>query len=60
VSNVRKFVRDENVKLVKARLKTETDPHEIKRLEAMIDDEEEIYASALRTIKDAGVPGGKG
>ncbi len=60
MSNVRKFVRDENVKLVKARLKTETDPHEIKRLEAMIEEEEEIYATALRTIKDTGVPGGKG
>lgn len=59
MSNVRKFVRDENVKLVKARLKTETDPHEIKRLEAMIDDEEEIYATALQMLKDAGVPGGK-
>ncbi|MGN6486871.1 MAG: hypothetical protein ACTHLT_03480 [Devosia sp.] len=43
-----KFVHDENIKRFEERLKTESDPGEIKRLKSLIEEEEEIYEAALR------------
>lgn len=46
-----KFVRDQNVENFKARLKGETDPTEVRRLEAMIEEEETIYQAAARILQ---------
>ena len=47
---IAKFVHDENIRNFREKLKTETDPVEIERLQALIGKEEELYAEALRAI----------
>ena len=56
---VRKFVHDENIRTFKAKLATESNPQEIRRLEAMIQEEEELYEASLRILKDESEPARK-
>lgn len=55
---VRKFVHDENIRRFREKISRETDPEEIKRLEALIAVEESLYLEALRSLRedDPGAP----
>ena len=51
--NVAKYVHDENIRKCRARLRDEADPLQIKLLEKLIEEEEERYTAALRSIAAA-------
>ena len=49
-----RFVHDENIRAFRIKLKSETNPAEIERLNALIRREEEIYQEALEEPQKIG------